>query len=173
MLIFIFLLKISICLIKFCYIQPKDCDAVICEDYIVSTEMSAVLIILRPSDIACQQCYGSFLAICDSIDKYIVGISAFGILVIESNIADGIGKNKLIKIHKKKLRGFIKGNNIKFPILVDEHNIFEAEMKEESSIILLSGSFKIIRRWKLPLGTDDVEELSMLLSTAVNLKNRL
>jgi hypothetical protein len=61
------------------------------------------------------------------------------------------------------MKGLMKGYSLNFPIIIDELGVFSSEIKSNSSLIIVDRLFKVIKRWKLPIETNEYEELQMLI----------
>jgi len=73
-----------------------------------------------------------------------------------------LNSEKNIQIIEKQLRGFISGNNIKFPIILDRNGVF-SDLNLDSSdtaLILFDIQKRIIKKYKLPLTTEQLNEIS-------------
>lgn len=92
-----------------------------------------IIVIFSFYEMQCSMCIDNLIFFCDYISKAKKCKNTMGILINE----DGpMTKNdEELKILKKKLRGFIKGNNIKFSIKIDKNGIF-SELKKKIDLIV-------------------------------------
>ena len=122
-----------------------------------------LLFILDFNDFMCMNCLRSFLSFCHSIPPHIQEENAWGILTIESASSE-VGSMDSVRIAKTKLRGFMKANRIKFPIFVDEHQVFRQSERKGSSVVLFDGTNNILKEYIFPLSKDDSAEILRILS---------
>jgi hypothetical protein len=105
-----------------------------------------------------MNCLESFLAFCHSIPPHILEENAWGILVIESAIKKS-GLRDSVKIARTKLRGFMLANRIKFPIFIDEFQIFRQFEKKGTAVLLFDGSNNILKEYIFPLNRNQIDEI--------------
>ena len=67
-----------------------------------------------------------------------------------------------IQIIEKQLRGFISGNNIKFPIILDKNGVFSDLHLDlgDTALILFDIQKKIVEKYKFPLTKEQLNEIS-------------
>jgi hypothetical protein len=60
------------------------------------------------------------------------------------------------------LRGFISGNNIKFPIILDRNGVFSDLNLDlsDTALILFDIRKKVIKKYKFPLTKEQLNEIS-------------
>lgn len=112
------------------------------------------LIFVDYSTISCSFCLDSFLALCNILGKQRNDES----VVIGVVSSDDLEDENKIKIIKKQLRGFIKANNINFPLILDKTNVFK-ELNLENTVIVIDVSSDIIKKFKFPLSKMQMKEL--------------
>ncbi len=57
------------------------------------------------------------------------------------------------------MRGFISGNNIKFPFILDRDGVFNDMNSEDITLILFDIQKKIIKKHKFPLTKEQINEI--------------
>jgi hypothetical protein len=88
---------------------------------------------------------------------------AWGILTIESSIRKS-GLMDPVRIAKTKLRGFVKANRIRFPIFVDERQVFRQSERKGSSVVLFDGTHNILKEYIFPLSKAQIGEIQQIVS---------
>jgi len=100
---------------------------------VTAFDAKKIIAIFSFYEMQCSMCIDNFISFCDYISKAKKCKSTMGILINEHG---SMTKNdKELKILKKKLRGFIKGNKIRFPIKIDKNGIF-SELKNKIDLIV-------------------------------------
>lgn len=110
----------------------------------------------------CFPCLDAFLKFYRLLPLRFQKDLSWGVLVqkIQRNKDRG---EKSLKIAKKKLRGFIKANKIKFPIVLDRLHIFEDLIEEGTTLLLFDQSQKTVKKFVFPLSRRQQEEIFSLL----------
>jgi len=122
-----------------------------------------LLIIFDFNDFMCMNCLESFLTFCQLLPPHILEENAWGILTIGSAIKKSGLKNS-VKIAKTKLRGFVMANRIKFPIFIDEYQIFQQFEKKGTAVLLFDGTNNILKEYIFPLSKDRIGEIQKIVS---------
>jgi len=97
-----------------------------------------ILLLLNHSDFSCQFCLNSFLQLCNTLQNRNLNNSIIWGILDSGNNQGNPAKGKYTQILKKQLRGFVKGNNIKFPFILDSSHIFEKLINDGSTLIILN-----------------------------------
>lgn len=106
----------------------------------------------------CLHCLDSFLDFYHLISPFFERGMIWAILVLEKTGKEEV-KESSIRIAQKKLRGFIKANNIKFPIIVDRFHVFNSIEEKGTSVFLFDREKKILKRYIFPLGQSQLREI--------------
>jgi hypothetical protein len=117
-----------------------------------------ILVIFDFESLSCPLCLDSFKNFCEALQSKGQENSAVGILTYK-NPEDEKAHDNYTKIIEKKLRGFIIGNNIEFPILLDKFHIFEGMNLKEAAIFLFDFSKGMLKKYTLPLTKKQLEEI--------------
>jgi hypothetical protein len=128
-----------------------------------SRNRKLLLFVFDFNDFMCMNCLESFLTFCQLLPPHILEENAWGILVIGSAKRQSELKDS-VKIAKTKLRGFVAANCIKFPIFVDELQVFRHFEKKGTAILLFDGTNNILREYIFPLSKDQIVEIQMIVS---------
>jgi len=129
----------------------------------VSQDRKLLLFVFDFNDFMCMNCLESFLSFCNSIPLHILEENAWGILTIQSAIKKS-GLKDSVKIARTKLRGFMLANRIKFPIFIDEFQIFHQFEKKGTAVLLFDGSNNILKEYIFPLSRNQIGEIQELVS---------
>ena len=113
-------------------------------------------------DFMCMSCLESFLSFCKSFPVHLLEEKAFGILVPGWKGND-FDLEVNVQIAQKKLRGFVKANNVKFPIYLDQNKIFCPSVTRGTSVILFDEKARTIRVYSFPIKRADVQEIHEIL----------
>ncbi len=108
-----------------------------------------IIVLIDITEFHCGVCILRFGTITDMINKRKLSKNTMGILLY--------GKNKLIDRLRKEIKGIKLGNNIKFPVAIDNLNIF-GKTKERYDIIVIKDNMmkgykyseflKEVSKWK-------------------------
>ncbi len=111
--------------------------------------------------INCSLCLQSFTKFIEIINANELEKSVLGILVFYKE-EDELSSEIDIQIIEKQLRGFISGNNIKFPIVLDENGVFSDLNLDlsDTALILFDIQKKIIKKYKFPLTKEQLNDIS-------------
>ncbi|MEO0294314.1 MAG: hypothetical protein ABIN61_08875 [candidate division WOR-3 bacterium] len=116
--------------------------------------LKLILIFVDYSTISCSFCLDSFIALFNKLEKQKNEEGIVTGIVLSDNLED---ENK-VKIIEKQLRGFVKANNINFPLILDKTNIFKG-LNLENTVIVIDVSSDIIKKFKFPLSKTQIKEL--------------
>jgi hypothetical protein len=122
-----------------------------------------LLIIFDFNDFMCMTCLESFLSFCQSLPPHILEESTWGILTIESAIRKSGLKNS-VKIATTKLRGFVAANRIKFPIFIDQYQIFQQFEKKGTAVLLFDEMNNILKEYIFPISHKQIGEIQKIVS---------
>jgi hypothetical protein len=120
------------------------------------------LLIIDMGFINCSLCLQSFTKFIETINANGLEKSVLGILIFDRE-EDELSSEIDIQIMEKQLRGFISGNNIKFPIILDKNGVFN-DLNLDSSdtaLILFDIQKKVIKKYKFPLTKEQLNEISI------------
>jgi hypothetical protein len=122
-----------------------------------------LLLIIDFDDFMCMNCLESFLVFCRSIPDSILEERAWGILIIGSTTGQTDGIHS-VKIARKKLKGFVEANGIPFPILIDQHQIFEQFKKKGTAVLAFDERKGSVREYRFPLNEEQISEIHSFVS---------
>lgn len=122
-----------------------------------------IILILDNTNFGCKFCMDSFIELCDRLqESEKLKNSIYGVLCYDSKENDHNKENRLIQ--KKLLRGFIKGNNIQFPFILDSSHVFKNFCNNGSQkIIIINAEKDCIRQWNIPLKANQYEEIMIFI----------
>ena len=111
--------------------------------------------------INCSLCLQSFTKFIETINANELEKSVLGILIFHED-EDELSSEIDIQIIEKQLRGFILGNKIKFPIILDKNGVFSDLNLDlsETALILFDVQKKVIKKYKFPLTKEQLNEIS-------------
>ena len=116
------------------------------------------LLIVGADFLNCPLCLNSFTKFIEVINANGLEESFLGALVLERDENELIsGKN--LQIIEKQLRGFISGNNIKFPFILDTDGVFNDLNLDDITLVLFDIQEKIIKKYKFPLTQEQLDEI--------------
>ena len=118
------------------------------------------LLIIDMGFINCSLCLQSFTKFIETINANELEKSVLGILIYYKE-ENELNAEKNIKIIEKQLRGFISGNNIKFPIILDKNGVFSDLNLDlsDTALILFDIQKKVIKKYKFPLTKEQLNEI--------------
>jgi hypothetical protein len=71
--------------------------------------------------------------------------------------------NLNIQIIKKKIRGFVKSNQIQFPLVIDRFNIFNGFMGEGTTLLFFDSDNQSVKKYVFPLNDKQKKEILSFL----------
>jgi len=118
-------------------------------DYVWSIGKSPVVLIyiIEYRDILCSPCSESFLDFCLFLPVEFQKENTWGIVVFDKGSQTNLGE----KILAKKVRGFMNGNRLHFPVFIDFLHIFNTLRTQASQIVLLDSTSLSIKKYDFPL----------------------
>ena len=119
------------------------------------------LLIIDMGLINCSLCLQSFTRFIEVINANGLEKSGLGVLIFERE-ENELNSEKNIQIIEKQLRGFISGNDIKFPIILDRNGVFSDLNLDsgDTALILVDIQKRIIKKYKFPLTKEQLNEIS-------------
>ena len=119
----------------------------------------ALIYIIEFRDILCSPCSESFLDFCLSLPPEFQRENTWGIVVFEQ----GSPINLEEKIITKKVRGFITGNQLHFPVFIDMLHIFKTFRTQATQLLLLDSSSLTVKKYDFPLNEKDKNAILKLV----------
>ncbi len=107
----------------------------------------AIIYIIEYTDILCSPCGESFLDFCSSLPLEFQKENTWGIVVFEPGSQTNLGQ----KILAKKVRGFMNGNQLHFPVFIDSSHIFKTLRTQATHLYLLDSTFLTVKKYVFPL----------------------
>lgn len=119
------------------------------------------LLIIDTSFLNCSLCLQSFTKFIETINANGLEESVLGVLIFDTE-ENELSSERDIQIIEKQLRGFISGNNIKFPIILDRNGVFSNLNLDSSDTALISLDIqkKIVKKYEFPLTKGQLNEIS-------------
>lgn len=117
-----------------------------------------LLFIIDFKSFMCPSCLDSFLEFYHLSARSFGEEMIWGILVFDKPAKieeEGLS----IKIVEKKLRGFIKANNIKFPVMIDRFHIFKELGEGGTAVIFFDRYKKILKKYVFPMKPMQIREI--------------
>jgi hypothetical protein len=120
-----------------------------------------LLFILDFQDFSCMTCLDSFLMLYRHLPFRFKTSRSWGILVVKKSEKE---ERKQLWIAEKQLRGFVRANDITFPVLVDRGRLFGGVAEKGSCVLLLDGTGSLIHRYEFPLTGEEFTEIFKILN---------
>jgi hypothetical protein len=121
-------------------------------------KQSFLIYIIDFNDFMCMSCLNSFLEFYHILPPPFQNERSLGILV-DDHQNQQKNRSKSQKIIKKKLTGFIKANQIGFPIFIDSSGIFKYLSDNGTAVIIFSEALEMSRTYTFPLSFREKEEI--------------
>ena len=115
----------------------------------------AVIYIIEFRDILCSPCSESFLDFSLSLPLEFQKENTWGIVVFEPAHQTNLGE----KIIAKKVRGFLKGNQLHFPVFIDFFHIFKTLRTQATQLFLLDSTSLTVKKYDFPLTVKQKEAI--------------
>lgn len=116
------------------------------------------LLIIDFGFLSCPLCVQSLSEFIDVINSRALEKSIIGVLIFERERNES-GFEKYINVMEKRLKGFIIGNDIKFPIILDRNGVFKNFSQNLTTLILFDNRNKIIKKYNFPLNKVEINEI--------------
>ncbi len=114
-----------------------------------------LIYIIEFRDILCSPCSESFLDFCLSLPVAFKKENIWGIIVFDQDFQTNLGD----KIIAKKVRGFMNGNRLHFPVFFDFLHIFATLRTQNTQIVLLDPSSFSVKKYDFPLAAKQKEAI--------------
>ncbi len=109
------------------------------------------LLIMDFSSLSCPLCLQSFMEFVNVIHANKLEDSVLGVMIMDAKKEES-DEERHRKIAEKRLKGFISGNNIQFPFLLDEERVFRPLNQDASAtLIVLNTQKKTVEKYEFPL----------------------
>ncbi len=118
-------------------------------DHVWSIGKSSIVLIyiIEFRDILCSPCSESFLDFCLSLPVGFQKENTWGIVVFDQGPQTNLGE----KIIAKKVRGFMSGNQLHFPVFIDFLHVFKTLRTRATQILLLDSTSFLVKKYDFPL----------------------
>jgi len=117
-----------------------------------------LILIIDFAFFSCSLCTQSLTDFNNIINAFKLEDSLIGVMVYRET-DDEVNAERRIKIIETKLRGFIKGNDIRYPIFLDKKGIFKSLSQDEASLILLDIEKKTVKKYTFPLTKGQIDDI--------------
>jgi len=110
-----------------------------------------LLLIMDTSFLSCSLCLKSLTEFVGVIQANKLEDSVLGVMIMDENKEEAdVERHR--KIAEKRLKGFIIGNNIQFPFLLDEEGVFRPLNQDASATLIVFDSRKnTVVKYEFPL----------------------
>lgn len=149
--------------IKTPQIKQRDCS----QARIHKTESfytRSLMVIVDSESFMCTPCLEPILDLNQCFPLKCQGKRVLGIIVLRERGKEA-DRDEQRRILEKKLRGFIKANQIKFPILVDHMCIFREMVSSGPCVVLLDPMSRSLSMYMFPLNSRDKEKIVKFFKT--------
>jgi hypothetical protein len=110
----------------------------------------------------CSACLAPLLEFCGSLPVPIQEERVRGILVYSAR-PDREQGGRYAQIIQKKISGFVKANNLQFPIVLDGFHVFNGLVESSARILLFDDGTQSVKAYALPLKPGERDEIKQLL----------
>ena len=121
-------------------------------------ENKKCFLIINTDFLDCPVCNQSLTVFNNIINEFKLEDSLIGLMVYRET-DDEVEAERRIKIIETQLGGFIKGNDIRYPIILDKMGIFKSLSQDEVSLILLDIQKKTVKKYTFPLKKEQIDEI--------------
>lgn len=129
----------------------------------VSNRQTRLLFVIDFDDFMCYSCLDSFLNLYKSLPLPYQEEMSFGIVLVDKK-ENNRKKTLSQAILEKKLRGFVKSNQIKLPLIIDQLHNFDSLAEEGTTVYLFCPEDKIVKKYTFPLSAKKMGELFTFLN---------
>lgn len=117
------------------------------------------ILIVDLSVLNCPLCVQSLTEFIGIVNAFKLENDVLGVLVFSRRENDPNSETH-VKIAEKKLRGFIKGNDVQFPFFLDRSGVFNVLNPDATALLILFDREESeIKKYTFPLTSAQIEEL--------------
>jgi len=129
------------------------------EDCLNFIEEKRFLLIIDFGFLNCPLCIQSLMEFIQVVNACNLEDSVLGVLALERERLDP-DSDKRMRIAEKRLKGFIIGHDIRFPVVLDRQGIFRLINPEASATLLVFDTQqKVLKKYTFPLTRAQLDEL--------------
>ena len=121
-----------------------------------------LLVILDFNSFSCLTCLDSFLDFHRRLSGTEDERLLWGILVFDAGREKQSGP-RFIQILEKKLNGFVQGNRLRFPIIIDRDHLFSSLAEEGSAVLVFDPNQRMMRKFAFPLRSHQIQDILRLV----------
>lgn len=147
------LVALALCLLNFGNVSIKPAQLKI--QWGMRKSPLALIYIIEFRDILCSPCSESFLDFCSSLPLEFQEENTWGIVVLDPDFQTNLEE----KIIRKKVRGFMNGNQFPFPLFIDFSHIFQSLRTQSTQLLLMDSSALTIKKYVFPLSEKHKNEI--------------
>lgn len=129
---------------------------------VISRRKTLCWILIDFDTFFCSPCLAPLLEFCQALPGPIQEERLRGILVY-SRRSDGSEDSRHARIVQTKMQGFIKANDIRFPIVLDEHHLFNGLLKSNTQAFLFDDQRQVVRKFSFPFQPGEKSDILKLL----------
>ena len=118
-----------------------------------------LLVLMDSSSLNCSLCLQSLTEFIGVINANRLEDSVLGVMIMDKRKEEeDLERHR--KIAEKRLKGFVSGNNIQFPFLLDVEGIFRPFIKDASAtLIVLNSQNKTVEKYEFPLSKSQLSSI--------------
>ena len=120
-----------------------------------------VVFIIDFDSFMCLTCLESLLDFYHQLPGAGKGCGVWGVLVFDASLGNQRG-NTFTRIIEKKLKGFMQGNRLQFPVVIDRWHLFDGLGKAGSAVIVFDPVKRLVKKYDFPLRPGQVQEIMSL-----------
>ena len=129
------------------------------EPYLNFSDEKRFLLIIDFGFLNCPLCVQSLMEFIQAVNAYDLEDSVLGVLAFHENSSEP-DTDRRVRIAEKRLKGFIIGHDIRFPVFMDRQGIFRLINPEASATLLVfDRQQKTLKKYAFPLTRAQLDEL--------------
>ena len=104
----------------------------------------------------------SLLNFCRMLPPSYSGVGIWGIVVNNKSLNEE-QYILMIQIMEKRIKGFVKANNIRFPVVLDRNRIFAMRFDPGSKVLVLDSERQLVLNYDFPLESQEIQHIQQIL----------
>lgn len=118
-----------------------------------------LLVLMDFSSLSCSLCVKSLTEFVGAIHENRLEDSVFGVMILEER-EEETDVERYRKIAQIRLKGFVRGNNIRFPFLLDEEGVFRPlNQGSSATLIVLNIQKRTVEKYEFPLSKSQLTSI--------------
>ncbi|MBN1273582.1 MAG: hypothetical protein JXB26_15050 [Candidatus Aminicenantes bacterium] len=118
-------------------------------------EKTTYILIIPSTVFSCPLCLSPYREFISTVQKNGAGKNMMAVFTYNSS-SEQWTEGKRLRLLKKKIKGFVRGNDITFPVFLDDKGVFRGMSDQKIFLVVLEHTAFTIKTIRFPLSREEI-----------------